>query len=96
VARKPARPRFKHTRDFIDDDGKPDTYIERRGLREFKTPASKQARAKLLPRAQEEAVLLSRAASEILKRAGERTLRNVLESVKQAKPKIKKPPSKLQ
>jgi hypothetical protein len=84
--RKPARRGFKHTREFIDDNGKPDTYIERRGLREFKTPASKQARAKLLPRAQEEAVLLSIAALEILKRAGERTLLDVLESVRQAKP----------
>jgi hypothetical protein len=88
MARKqaPARPRFKHTREFVDDNGTP-TYIERRGLREFKTPTSKQARATLLPRAQKEAVLLSIAASEILKRAGERTLFDVLESVKKARPK---------
>lgn len=72
MARKLARPRFKYTREFINKDGKPDTYIERRGLREFKTPASKQARSKLLPRVQEEAQLLSIAASKILKKAGEK------------------------
>jgi hypothetical protein len=87
MARKPARPRFTHDRKFIDVDGKPDTYIERRGLREFKTPVSKRARSKLLPRSQEVAQHLSIAASEILKKVGEKTLNDVLESVNQAKPK---------
>jgi hypothetical protein len=87
MARKVARPRFKYTREFINKDGKPDTYIERRGLREFKIPASKQDRSKLLPRVQEEAQLLSIAASKILKKAGEKTLSDVLEGVKQAKSK---------
>jgi hypothetical protein len=86
MAKKPPRPRLTHIRNFIDDDGKRD-YIERRGLREFKTPASKQTRSKLLPRVQEEAQLLSIAASKILKKVGEKSLSDVLESVKQVKPK---------
>ena len=65
--RKPARRGFKHTREFIDDNGKPDTYIERRGLREFKTPASKQARAKLLPRAQVEEAIRVHSLEDILR-----------------------------
>lgn len=96
MARKPARPRFTHDRKFIDVDGKPDTYVERRGLREFKTPVSKHARSKLLPRSQEAAQHLTIAASEILKKVRERTLSDVLESVKQANQRMKTPPSKLQ
>jgi hypothetical protein len=61
MARKPARPKLVHTREFIDEDGTP-AYIERRGLRELKTPLSKQARS--------------------LKKAGEKTLNEVLEGVK--------------
>jgi hypothetical protein len=82
MARIPARPRFTHDRKFVDVDGKPDTYTERRGLREFKTPVSKRARSKLLPRSQEVAQHLTIAASEILKKVGEKTLSDVLESVK--------------
>jgi hypothetical protein len=84
MGRKPARPRFKYTREFINKDGKPDTYIERRGLRELKIPVSKQARGKL-PRVQEQAQLLSIVASKILKEAGERSLVEVIEGVKQRK-----------
>jgi hypothetical protein len=86
MARKPAHPRLKHTGEFVDDDGKPN-YIERRGLREFKTPLSKQARSDLLPRVQNEAQILSLAASEILKRVGEKTLSEVLDSIGRTKPK---------
>jgi hypothetical protein len=75
-----------HTREFIDEDGTP-AYIERRGLRELKTPLSKQARSKLLPRVQKVAQQLNIAASEILKKAGEKTLNEVVEGVKRAKPR---------
>jgi hypothetical protein len=85
MAKKPPRPRFTHTREFVDEDGTP-TYIERRGLQEFKTPLPKQARSKLSPRAQKVARRLSIAASEILKRVGEKTLNEVLESVKPTTP----------
>jgi hypothetical protein len=87
MARKVARPRFKYAREFINKDGKPDTYIERRGLQEFKTSVLIQASSKSLPRSQEVARHLAIAASEILKKVGEKTLSDVLEGVKQAKPK---------
>jgi hypothetical protein len=86
MARKPARPKLMHIWEFIDEDGTR-AYVERRGLREFRSPLSKPARSKLPPAVQKIAQRLNIAASEILKIAGEKALSEVLESVKRAKPK---------
>lgn len=83
MAKKLSRQRFVLTREFINKDGKLDTYIERRGIREIKRRASTLAGTKSVPRAQEVAQHLSIAALAILKKAGEKAHTDVIERVKQ-------------